>query len=215
MYRIALVALLAAFSGNAAAKQDIDKVNGSIRAEAGQEYGSLETVNGSIRVEAEASADSVETVNGSVRVDSGARLGSVETVNGGIRLDEGVVVSRSVETVNGGIDIGRASRVDGEVSTVNGRIELLQAELGAGIQTVNGDITVGEGSTVRGGIVVEKPKGWFQWGKQRAPRIVIGPNAVVEGELRFEREVELFVHASAKVGRISGADAKSYSGATP
>ena len=35
-------------------RQDIDKVNGSITAEAGQTYGDLETVNGSIHVEANA-----------------------------------------------------------------------------------------------------------------------------------------------------------------
>jgi hypothetical protein len=67
---------------------------------------------------------------------------------------------------------------------------------------------------VAGGIKVEKPSGW-SWGKQRPPRVVIGPNSVVEGELVFEREVELFVHATATVGKITGATATRYEGASP
>jgi hypothetical protein len=38
---------------------------------------------------------------------------------------------------------------------------------------------------------------------------------VVEGTLDFEREVELFVHDSARIGKVSGATAKKFSGATP
>ena len=41
------------------------------------------------------------------------------------------------------------------------------------------------------------------------------PSAVVNGELRFEREVELFVHTSAKIGSVSGATAKSYTDSIP
>jgi hypothetical protein len=67
---------------------------------------------------------------------------------------------------------------------------------------------------VQGGILVEKPHG-ISWGKPRVPRIIIGPNAVVNGELRFEREVELYVHTSAKIGSVSGATAKSYTDRIP
>src|SRR5690606_36509750 len=42
------------------AQQDVGKVNGGIRAEAGKSYGNLETVNGSIRLESGASARDVE-----------------------------------------------------------------------------------------------------------------------------------------------------------
>jgi len=45
--------------------------------------------------------------------------------------------------------------------------------------------------------------------------VVIGPNAVVDGELRFEREVELFVHPSAKIGKVIGATAKPYTDTLP
>src|SRR3546814_8253871 len=45
----------------------------------------------------------------------------------------------------------------------------------------------------------------IQFGSNRKPRIVIGPNAVVEGDLVFEREVTLYVHSSARIGKVTGA----------
>jgi hypothetical protein len=122
-----------------------------------------------------------------------------------------------VETVNGGIFIDRGGNVRDDVSTVNGAIGLVDTDLGGGIETVNGDITVGVGSHVKGGIHVEKPTGNFgmQWGKQRIPRIVIGPDAVVDGALVFERDVVLYVHDSARIGSVRGATPKRYSAATP
>jgi hypothetical protein len=69
---------------------------------------------------------------------------------------------------------------------------------------------------VGGGILVEKPStGWFNSNKSRIPRIVIGPRSVVEGALVFEREVELFVHASARIGEVTGATAQAYTDSLP
>jgi hypothetical protein len=63
---------------------------------------------------------------------------------------------------------------------------------------------------------VEKPHGFsLHLSKQRPPRIVIGPNAVVDGTLVFEREVTLYVHGSARIGKVTGATAQAYSTATP
>src|SRR5690606_1324010 len=121
------------------------------------------------------------------------------------------------ETVNGGIFFDRGGKVRRGVSTVNGAIGLVDIDLGGGIETVNGDVTVGVGSHVKGGIRVEKPHGnWnLRMGKPRVPRIVIGPNAVVEGDLVFEREVKLYVHQSARIGSVSGATAQRFSTPTP
>ena len=47
--------------------QDIDKVNSSITADAGQAYGDLSTVNGAISIEPRAHLADAETVNGSSR----------------------------------------------------------------------------------------------------------------------------------------------------
>ena len=123
-----------------------------------------------------------------------------------------------ITTVNGSVFADHGDRLSKDVETVNGAIGLVDTDLGGGIETVSGDITVGVGSHVKGGIRVEKPNqhGFsLHFGKQRPPRIVIGPNAVVDGALVFEREVTLYVHDSARIGQVTGATAKRYSGATP
>lgn len=198
--------------------QDIDKVNSSITAEAGKVYGDLSTVNGGINIEANAHIEDAETVNGSIRAMDDVRAQSLSTVNGSIHVGERARIDGKLETVNGGIFVDRGSKVARDIETVNGAIGIITTDLGGSIETVNGDITVGMGSHVQGGIKVEKPNnnGWnFRLAKQKIPRIVIGPNAVVEGPLVFEREVKLYVHASARIGSLRGATAVRFDGATP
>lgn len=212
---LAFAVMLLAGTAQAAAQADVDKVNGSITADAGQSYGDLETVNGGIRIEAGARTENAQTVNGSIKVAEKAQTGDLGTVNGGIRVERDVQVKGGLETVNGDVFVDRGGRVSGGVTTVNGAIGLVATELGKDIETVNGDITVGTGSHVRGGIRIEKPtNNWMpiSIGKRRPPRIIIGPNAVVDGPLVFEREVKLYVHKSAKTGAITGATAVSYDG---
>lgn len=196
------------------AQNDIDKVNGSITAEAGQTYGDLQTVNGSIRIEAGSRTGDAETVNGAIRIADNARVGDVGTVNGSIRAGRQLRAAGDIETVNGSVFVDRGGTLRG-VSTVNGSIGLVDSDLSGGIETVNGDITVGAGSHVRGGIKVEKPtSNWMPvtMGKRQPPRIIVGPGAVVEGPLVFEREVKLYVHDSARIGSVTGATAVRYSG---
>ena len=119
-------------------------------------------------------------------------------------------VRKDVETVNRSIFTDRGTTIGGNVDTVNGAIGLVGTQLAGGIETVNGDITVGIGSHVKGGIKVEKPRGWSMK-PRRDPRIIIGPNAVVEGPLVFERPVTLYVHTSARIGAVTGATAKPFS----
>ena len=192
----------------------ISRVNGSITADAGQQYGDLETVNGSIRVRERAVADGVETVNGSITLGDEARVQEVSTVNGSINAGERVQVARGAETVNGSVRFDFNSRIGGDLTTVNGGITIKQSQVDGQIHTVNGDITVGAKSTVRGGIWVEKPHG-ISFGRQRIPRIVIGPDVTVQGTLRFDREVELFVHPSAKIGTVNGAKVQSWTTTLP
>jgi len=206
---LALSLLLA--SGNVAAAPDgadIDKVNGSITAESGQVYGDLETVNGSIRLEDGAHAKDAQTVNGSVKAGDDIEAEDLGTVNGGIRVGERARISGGIETVNGGIFVARGGRIAKNIQTANGAIGIVATELGGGIETVNGDVTVGIDSHVRGGLKVNKQSAnWLpiKFSSKRKPRIVIGPNAVVEGDLVFEREVALYVHSSARIGKVTGA----------
>ncbi len=216
---LALATVLCAGAASPAfAQQDIDKVNGSITAEAGQRYGDLETVNGSIRLEDGATVDEASTVNGAIEGGDNVTARSVETVNGAIKFGRKAKIDGSVETVNGGVFLDRGSVVRDGVSNVNGGIGLVGTVVGGDIETVMADITVGADSHVKGRIHVEKPNNHgFNWSSRHRepPRIVIGPNAVVDGPLVFEREVELYVHDSARIGKVTGATAQRYSGATP
>jgi len=212
------LAISPAFAGDKADRDEnsIDHVNGSITAEAGHSYDDLSTVNGGISLEKGARAKDVSTVNGGLSLDDDVQVENLDTVNGGIHTGENCRIEKDAETVNGGIRITFHSRVGGDVSTVNGGITVQQTDIGGKVHTVNGDITIGAQSVVHGGIVVEKPHGFgVHWGKESKPRIVIGPNAEVDGELRFEREVELFVHSTAKIGKVTGATVQSYTDKLP
>ncbi len=212
--RTALFLTLALSAGTALAAQDVSKVNGSITAEAGQTYGDLETVNGGINVGDGAVVDDVSTVNGGINVGEKAVTGSLETVNGGIKVDRNVTVNGGIDTVNGSIFVDRGGNVKEDVETVNGAIGLVATQVGGGIETVRGDITVGVDSRVRGGVKVTKSTGMFNIEPKRDPRVIIGPNAVVEGPLVFERPVKLYVHKTAKIGAVTGATAQSFDTAT-
>jgi DUF4097 and DUF4098 domain-containing protein YvlB len=232
---VSVIALsLAVLAGPVMAQDSIDKVMGGITPEAGKEYGSLESVNGGITLREGASARSVQTVNGGINVHSRARVGKAETVNGGIDLDadasadsleavnggislgERVRVADGVESVNGGIRLATGAKVGGDVENVNGAITLMAAEVGGDITTTHGDITLAKGSVVQGGILVEAARSsWWSDGNDRKPRIVIGAGCSVRGTLVFEREVELFVHPTAKVGTVTGATAQPFTDTLP
>ncbi len=201
-----LLFVVAAASMPALAQEKVSKVNGSIHAEAGQVYGKLDTVNGSIRVAGDVQTGKIETVNGSVKIGERAQTGAVSTVNGGVRLASGVIANGTVETVNGGIFSDRNSRIQGNVETVNGGIGLVQTHLTGDIGTVNGDITVGIGSLVEGGIRIRKPGFSLSLTPARKPRVIIGPDAEVKGSLQFDRDVTLYVHGTARIGPVTGAE---------
>ena len=212
---IALSLLLAA-SPAFADGENISKVNGSITAESGQQYGELSTVNGSIRLQAGSRAGDADTVNGSIRGDDDIEAGSLGTVNGSIRMGSRARIGGNVETVNGSIFVDRGGTVEGNVRTVNGAIGLVATAVSGNVETVSGDVTVGIGSRVGGDLKINKPSStWLPFSigsSRRAPRVIIGPDAVVEGQLVFEREVTLYVHESARIGAVTGATAVPYSG---
>jgi hypothetical protein len=211
-------------------------INKSITIDAGATSDGASTVNGKVSVGAGATVTGeVSSVNGSIRIEEGATVADAETVNGGLRVDNNVS-SRSLSTVNGSIEVAKDVRVEGEVSAVNGRItigggskvandlgnvngeiELKGSEVGGDVSTVNGDIELADGAVIMGDLVVEKPSGWNN-GK-RTPRVVIGPGSRVEGVIRLEREVKLYISDSAEIGGVEGEmsidDAVRFSGKRP
>ena len=212
----ALLLLASALSAPAAiAAADIVRTNGSVNTDAGAEYGRLATTNGSIRLADGITAGSASTVNGGITAGNDVTAASLGTVNGSIRAGERARIAGGVETVNGSVFIDRGSRV-GRVETVNGAIGLVATEVEGDIETSNGDLTIGVGSRVRGGVHVHKPStNWMPVRiSTRRQRVVIGPGAVVEGPMVFEREVRLYVHDTARIGEVSGAAPVPYSTAT-
>jgi len=213
--RVALLAVLLAV-GSCGVSEDGDsshKINGSVHVAAGKPAGSAETVNGSVHVDANAAVTQAATVNGAIHIGAHATASSVKTVNGAVTIDDGARVSGSIEAVNGGVTMHEGSDVAGSLKNVSGRIELTGAHVGGGIRTVSGDISVLGASKVEGGLVVQKPGASITISDP--PRIVIGPGASVQGELRFERDVRLFVSDKATIGAVTGATAVSFSGDSP
>jgi NDP-sugar pyrophosphorylase family protein len=167
----------------------------------------LSAVNGSVHVGRGATADEAKTVNGEIVVESDAKLGKVKTVNGSLEIGDGADVTGGATTVNGGIEIGKRVHVGGDVSTVSGGIELRGTEVGGRVITNNGDIELSDGAHVRGGILVEKNNSHnWGWGdeKPRPNKVRICSTCVVDGELRFDRPVELRVEQGAKIGAVIG-----------
>jgi hypothetical protein len=202
-----------------ASRDGAKTINGSVHVPAGEHTGAVGTVNGSVDVAENAVVGKVETVNGRIDIAAHAGAESVEAVNGPITLGSGAHVTRAVTTVNGAISLNEGTEVGGGIRNVNGQIELTGAHVGGGVRTVGGDINIEGDSRVEGGILVEKGGSWFGFGwwnsHPRKPRIVIGPGAVVQGDLRFEREVQLYVSDKASVGPISGATPIRFSGEKP
>ena len=195
-------------------------VNGSITVGKGAVInGSLETVNGSIRVAEDVTLKDAETVNGTIRIGSGSSAEDVSSVNGSIRLGENVSIGGRIEVVNGKISLDTGTKVAEGVTNVNGEITLSGAEVGGNLSTVNGDVSLNDGSTLHGDLVVEKPGGWNWNENKRKPKVIIGPNSRVVGNIVLERKVELFISDSAEVGGVTGemslSDAVRFSGSRP
>ena len=209
--------------GSSASTADADHdngnhaINGSLHVSAGAPGGEVTTVNGSIHADDNAHMSGGNTVNGNISLGANATATSLTTVNGGIRLAQGAKVSATVTTVNGTLSLAPGSQVGGRLANVNGTIFLEGATVDGGITTVNGNIDIGPNSHVQGGIVVHKPStGFFHWWSDSdKPRVVVGPGAVVEGTLKFERAVRLYVSDSATIGPVTGATPVRFSGDQP
>jgi DUF4097 and DUF4098 domain-containing protein YvlB len=194
-------------------------VNESIRVSAGRKKEDASTVNGSIQVDANATVGGAETVNGKIELGEHATADELHTVNGSITLDSGASVAHGISAVNGKLTLHSGAEVGGGLSNVNGKILLESAHVGGLVKTISGDMDIGSNSHVDGGLLVEKGSTdvfwFFHWSSEDIPKIVIGPGAVVQGTLRFEREVHLFVNDTATIGPVSGATPVKFSGDKP
>jgi hypothetical protein len=191
------------------------KVNGSIHVSAGKPAEAVSTVNGSIHIDDNAAVTSATTVNGGVHLGSHATAGSLNSVNGSVTLGSGAHVSGDASSVNGDFILDDGAELGGTLSNVNGKISLTAAHVAGGIRTVNGNMSITGVSHVEGGILVKKSSGILIQFIQKIPRIVIGPGATVQGELRFEHPVKLYVSDKATIGTVTGATPVTFTGDSP
>ena len=153
------------------------------------------------------------TVNGSVRLGAHATASSAKTVNGAISLGDGAHVSGGASSVNGDLTLANNSEVSGTLTNVNGKISLTSAHVAGASRLSTATSASWATSHVEGGILVEKPSSIMF--NNEDPVIVIGPGAVVQGELRFERKVKLYVSDKATIGTVTGATPMPFSGENP
>jgi len=214
---IAVLAATLALSACGESKDgdESNKINGSIHVPVGKQAGAVATVNGSIHIDDGATVTSATTVNGSVHLGDHATATALNSVNGSIVLGTGAHVSGSASSVNGELSMGDGAEISGSLTNVNGKITLNAAHVGGGIKTVNGSMNINGASHVEGGILVEKPSSDLLQMVRDVPRIVIGPGATVQGDLRFERTVQLFVSDKATIGTVTGATPVRFSGDAP
>jgi hypothetical protein len=207
-------------SGNVSVKSgeqvsDLSTVNGGVLVQENASVRKVHTVNGAIELESSSSAKSLESVNGGILVGDNAEIADhVATVNGGVALGKDTHVAGAVLAVNGTVALDDGTEVNGRIASVRGRIKLAAAHVCGGLKTETGDILVGANARVEGGILVKKSRTPTD-GVAPVPLVVIGPGAVVEGPIRFEHEVKLFVSETAQIGPVEGAVPMTFSGEKP
>lgn len=189
----------------AAEHGSIDKVLGSASVASNQHYNDISLVNGSLTMASNSSAKSISLVNGSIKLDNNISIHTASTVNGSITADGSLVVEQDLTTVNGKIQPGSNAVIGGHIETVNGDIRIENSEVGKNITTVNGDITLDGNSVVKGDIVYKprgKRKSFFGWSNNERPVLRIAANAVVEGNIVLQQEVELQLENAALQDKI-------------
>ncbi len=183
-------------------------VNGSIIVGNGAVLeGNINSVNGNVDLDDGATAGDIKTVNGSIRLGSQSRSGAVDSVNGGIRARRSVHIG-SVNLVNGSLDTDAETVIEGDVFLINGSAELRGTRVAGDIVAYGGQVTLIDGSEAAQNIVIRKPRGTFSMSDK--PRVIVGPDSHVVGKVIAERPIRLFVHDSASVGGVEGAEVEPY-----
>jgi len=197
-----------------APNKDFDTVNGSITIGHHSNVGDLSTVNGSVKVASNSTVGEASTVNGSVVLAEGVTAITAETVNGSIKLGENCKIEEAVETVNGSIIANSGCEIGGDFETVNGKLKAINTKIHGQVKTVNGSVIMLDGTVVYEDITIKKSKGFFNKSKSKKPKVVLGKNVVVKGDLKFEKPVKLYIHDTADVDAddVENAEVISFSG---
>jgi hypothetical protein len=209
----AVLVLLAATAAASLVGCGPQGVLGPVEVPAGGTAEGATTINGPVTIGEGAKVGEAATVNGPLHLGAHSTVNSARTVNGPVDLGEGARVMQDIDVVNGGVRLAKGADVGGTLKNVNGPIHIDSAHVAKGISTYTGDIEIARDSHIEGGIHVQKPD--FDNEHDRTPRVVIGAGSVVEGTLKFDRDVKLLVSDGAKIGPVEGATAQLFSGDDP
>ena len=160
-------------------------------------------VNSDVSLSGISGGSKISTVNGKIAAVNLSTLVQLSTVNGeiGSKDNSGQI---ELSSVNGEIvDVGSSGRLN--YSVVNGSIEARTSAEEISVSTVNGDIKL-SGNTVVKGDLIYKPRGkknsFFGWSNNSKPTLYIAADAVVEGNIILEQEVELQIENPAMQAKV-------------
>ncbi len=139
--RASIVAWAASSGQSRGDGRSISKVNGSVKAAAGETYDTVSTVNGNVHIERGATADEAE--DGQRRDRDRRRRESRHRAARSMARSTSARAPRSRAKRRrsmASVKLASRARVGGDVSTVSGDIELHGAEVGGKLITNNGDI---------------------------------------------------------------------------
>ncbi len=200
----------------------ISSVNGDMHVEDGARIAFAETTGrGDIRLERNvrsiAGLDSpvrIISSTGNIFIGRGSRLnGGVETNMGRIELDDARVAD--IASCEGDVIVGAGSRVSGGIYVI-GNGDKIDVDKITGYEILTYTpchAPVEEWSDEEGSEARNLPLA--PTAAHRQSRVVIGPGAVVKGNLVFGHPVDLYVHKSAHIGKVHGATAVIYDSEEP
>ena len=167
----------------------------SVKAEAGQTYGKLSAVNGNVRVGRGATADEAKTVNGEIDVEDNAKLGEVSTVNGSLDIGDDVADRRA--TLRRSMAASRSANARASAATCPrcpAKSRSMAPKSAADRHAATATSNSPTARACAAAFTSRRTTAATGAGARTSPlKVHICSTCVVDGELRFDRPVELRV----------------------
>ncbi len=185
----------------------IDVTSGDITLGPRAQSATIDSTSGNVHVMQSAIVNgAIDTTSGDVRLMAGARSNGIDTSSGNVELAANVSVNGTIDTSSGYV-VGTAAQIMGSIDTSSGDISLTASRVNGSVLTNSGRVHVVMRSVIGGNLKLRKNNcdwSWFSSCKTQETTVIIGANSAINGALIAERPVRLYVHPSARVGRIIG-----------
>jgi DUF4097 and DUF4098 domain-containing protein YvlB len=189
----------------------IDVASGSVTLGPGASSGVIDTGSGGVDIGDSAVCRDIDTGSGSVTVGRAATTGGIDTGSGSVTVNPGARVLGAIDTGSGSVRATGATLQRG-IDTGSGNITLSATVVSGDIYTTNGDVQLSVGTRVNGNLTVREKScgGWFSFGCESRPTKVVIESGVSIGNITLRENVVLYVHPSARIGRVIGGERKTY-----